>query len=51
MFFLFAAFGTPFEAFQADLSNQLDKLTEDQRTAIRENLKTLGFGDDAWSMD
>ncbi|SHQ43831.1 DUF499 domain-containing protein [Mycobacteroides abscessus] len=32
-------------------SDQLDKLTEDQRTAIRENLKTLGFGDDDWSMD
>jgi len=32
-------------------SDQLNKLTEDQRTAIRENLKTLGFGDDDWSMD
>jgi hypothetical protein len=32
-------------------SDQLDKLTEDQRAAIRENLKTLGFGDDNWSMD
>lgn len=32
-------------------SDQLDKLTEDQRTAIRENLKTLGFEDDNWSMD
>jgi hypothetical protein len=32
-------------------SSQLDKLTEDQRNAIRENLKTLGFGDDDWSMD
>lgn len=32
-------------------SDQLDKLTEDQRTAIRENLKTLGFEDDDWSMD
>ena len=31
-------------------SDQLNKLTEDQRAAIRENLKTLGFGDD-WSMD
>jgi hypothetical protein len=30
---------------------QLDKLTDDQRGAIRENLKTLGFGDDDWSMD
>jgi hypothetical protein len=32
-------------------SDQLNKLTEDQRAAIRENLKTLGFGDDDWSMD
>jgi hypothetical protein len=32
-------------------SDQLGKLTEDQRTAISENLKTLGFGDDDWSMD
>ncbi len=32
-------------------SDQLEKLTEDQRTAIRENLKTLGFADDDWSMD
>ena len=32
-------------------SNQLNKLTEDQRSAIRENLITLGFGDDDWSMD
>ena len=32
-------------------SDQLDKLTEDQRTAIRENLRTLGFEDDCWSMD
>lgn len=31
-------------------SEQLDKLTADQRTAIRENLNTLGFGDDGWSM-
>ncbi|GAA5082339.1 Swt1 family HEPN domain-containing protein [Thermocatellispora tengchongensis] len=32
-------------------SNQLHKLTNDQRTAIRENLKSLGFGDDDWSME
>jgi predicted AAA+ superfamily ATPase len=32
-------------------SDQLNKLTENQRAAIRENLKTLGFGDDDWSMD
>jgi predicted AAA+ superfamily ATPase len=32
-------------------SEQLDKLTDDQRAAIGENLKTLGFGDDDWSMD
>lgn len=32
-------------------SDQLDKLTEDQRTALRENLRTLGFNDGDWSMD
>lgn len=32
-------------------SDSLDQLSEDQRTAIRENLRTLGFGDDDWSMD
>ncbi|MGV0736067.1 DUF499 domain-containing protein [Mycobacterium syngnathidarum] len=32
-------------------STQLDKLTDDQRAAIRENLNTLGFGADDWSMD
>ena len=32
-------------------SEQLAKLSDDQRSAIRENLKTLGFGDDDWSMD
>lgn len=32
-------------------SDELQKLTDDQRTAIRENLKTLGFNDDDWSMD
>lgn len=32
-------------------SEQLDRLTEDQRTAIRENLKTLGFHDQDWSME
>ena len=32
-------------------SQQLDGLTEDQRIAIRENLKTLGFSEDDWSMD
>ena len=32
-------------------SDQLDKLTEDKRTAIGENLKTLGFDDGNWSMD
>lgn len=32
-------------------SDQLDRLTNDQRTAIRENLKTLGFGDGDWSME
>ena len=32
-------------------SDQLDKLTVDQRSTIRENLKTLGFADEDWSMD
>ena len=32
-------------------SEQLAKLSGDQRSAIRENLKTLGFGVDDWSMD
>lgn len=32
-------------------SDQLAKLSDDQRAAIRENLKTLGFSDDDWSMD
>ena len=32
-------------------SSHLDKLTDDQRAAIRENLNTLGFGADDWSMD
>jgi hypothetical protein len=32
-------------------SDALDRLSEDQRTAIRENLRTLGFADDDWSMD
>lgn len=30
---------------------ELDKVTEDQPTAIRENLNTLGFKDHDWSMD
>lgn len=32
-------------------SDQLDYLTNDQRNTIRENLKTLGFGGNDWSMD
>jgi hypothetical protein len=32
-------------------SGQLNKLTEEQQAAIRENLKALGFGDDDWSTD
>jgi predicted AAA+ superfamily ATPase len=32
-------------------SSQLDKLTDDQRSAIRENMNTLGFGAEDWSMD
>jgi len=31
-------------------SEHLDRLTEDQRAAIRENLRTLGFADDDWGM-
>jgi hypothetical protein len=47
----FVTSGVPIRVSIDIESNQLDKLTEDQRTAIRENLKTLGFGDDFWSMD
>src|SRR5690606_15929254 len=32
-------------------SDQVDKLTEDQRVAIRENLRTLGFAEEDWSME
>lgn len=32
-------------------SDKLANLTEEERTAIRENLKTLGFADDNWSME
>ena len=32
-------------------SDELDRLTNDQRVAIQENLKALRFGDDDWSMD
>ena len=32
-------------------SDQMNKLGDDKRTAIGENLKTLGFGDEDWSMD
>lgn len=32
-------------------SEQVEKLTDEQRTAVRENLKTLGFGDENWSME
>lgn len=32
-------------------SQDLDKLTPDQRAAIRENLNTLGFAPEDWSMD
>ncbi|MEA5456738.1 DUF499 domain-containing protein [Sinomonas sp. JGH33] len=32
-------------------SDQLNKLSDDQRTTIRENLRTLGFGAEDWSMD
>ena len=32
-------------------SEHLAKLSDDQRSAIRENLKTLGFDEADWSMD
>ena len=47
----FVTSGVPIRVSIDIESDQLNKLTEDQRTAIRENLKTLGFGDDDWSMD
>ena len=47
----FVTSGVPIRLSMDIESDQLDKLTEDQRTAIRENLKTLGFHDDDWSMD
>lgn len=47
----FVTSGIPIRVSLDIESDQLDKLTEDQRTAIRENLKTLGFEDDDWSMD
>ena len=47
----FVTSGVPIRVSIDIESDQLNKLTEDQRAAIRENLKTLGFGDDDWSMD
>lgn len=32
-------------------SDQMDQLSDEQRTAIRENLKALKFGDGDWSME
>ena len=32
-------------------SDKLGELTDDQRIAIRENLKALGFGNEDWSME
>ena len=32
-------------------SGQMEKMTDDQRSAIRENLTALGFGNDDWSME
>lgn len=49
--FHFVTSGVPVRLSIDIESDQLDKLTDDQRTAIRENLKTLGFGDNDWSMD
>lgn len=47
----FVTSGIPIRVSLDIESDQFDRLTEDQRTAIRENLKALGFEDDDWSMD
>lgn len=47
----FVTGGVPIRVSVDIESDSLDKLTDDQRTAIRENLKTLGFSDGDWSMD
>lgn len=47
----FTSTGTPMRVSLDIESDQINKLTEDQRTAIRENLRTLGFEDDQWSME
>jgi hypothetical protein len=47
----FTSTGTPMRVSLDIESDQINKLTEDQRTAIRENLRTLGFEDDQWAMD
>lgn len=47
----FVTSGVPVRVTLDIESEQLDRLTEDQRTAIRENLKTLRFADRDWSMD
>ena len=46
----FVTSGVPVRVTLDIESEHLDRLTEDQRTAIRENLKTLGFADDDWGM-
>ena len=47
----FVTAGVPVRVTVDIESDQLAKLTEDQRSAIRENLRTLGFADSDWSMD
>jgi len=46
----FVTSGVPVRVTLDIESEQLDRLSEEQRTAIRENLKTLGFADDDWGM-
>ncbi|WP_157780366.1 DUF499 domain-containing protein [Leifsonia xyli] len=46
----FVAAGVPVRVTIDIESDSIAKLTEDQRSAIRENLSVLGFGDGHWSM-
>lgn len=47
----FVSTGTSITVILDIESDQLDKLTDEQRAAIREDLKTLGYRDGDWSMD
>ena len=47
----FVTSGLPIQVSIDIESSHLDNLTDDQRATIRENLSTLGFGADDWSMD